>query len=272
MDLLNLTAVELGKEIKAGNTTAVEAMEAVIAQIEKTEDNLNCYVTFDKEKALENAKKADEAIKAGKLSGALAGVPVAIKDNMCTKGMLTTCSSKILENFVPTFSSEAVVKLEEAGAEIIEYDDAVRVTRFKPLTKCNVKTMPHPGFPTDMQPQIAVLLSLAKGTSILSESVWDNRFQYVGQLLRMGANIQVDGKIAVIEGVDSLSGVNVKATDLRAGAAMVIAGLVAKGETTVEDIQYIDRGYEDICEKLTSLGADIKRVVLNDDEAVVNAG
>ena len=119
MDLLNLTAVELGKEIKAGNTTAVEAMKAVIAQIEKTEDNLNCYVTFDKEKALENAKKADEAIKAGKLSGALAGVPVAIKDNMCTKGMLTTCSSKILENFVPTFSSEAVVKLEEAGAVII---------------------------------------------------------------------------------------------------------------------------------------------------------
>lgn len=119
MDLLNLTAVELGKEIKAGNATAVEAMEAVIAQIEKTEDNLNCYVTFDKETALANAKAADEAIKAGKLNGPLAGVPVAIKDNMCTKGMLTTCSSKILENFVPTFSSEAVIKLEEAGAVII---------------------------------------------------------------------------------------------------------------------------------------------------------
>ena len=184
-----------------------------------------------------------------------------------------TCGGDVLvKNVIPKHLESISAKLEEAGAEIIEYDDAVRVTRFKPLTKCNVKTMPHPGFPTDMQPQIAVLLSLAKGTSILSESVWDNRFQYVGQLLRMGANIQVDGKIAVIEGVDSLSGVNVKATDLRAGAAMVIAGLVAKGETTVEDIQYIDRGYEDICEKLTSLGADIKRVVLNDDEAVVNAG
>ena len=170
-------------------------------------------------------------------------------------------------------AEEIKKKLEEAGAEIIEYDDAVRVTRFKPLTKCNVKTMPHPGFPTDMQPQIAVLLSVAKGTSILSESVWDNRFQYVGQLLRMGANIQVDGKIAVIEGVESLAGVNVKATDLRAGAAMVIAGLVAKGETTVEDIQYIDRGYEDICEKFSSLGADIKRVVLNDDDnSAANAG
>ena len=178
-----------------------------------------------------------------------------------------TCGGDVLvKNVIPKHLESISAKLEEAGAEIIEYDDAVRVTRFKPLTKCNVKTMPHPGFPTDMQPQIAVLLSLAKGTSILSESVWDNRFQYVGQLLRMGANI------AVIEGVDSLSGVNVKATDLRAGAAMVIAGLVAKGETTVEDIQYIDRGYEDICEKLTSLGADIKRVVLNDDEAVVKAG
>ena len=189
---------------------------------------------------------------------------------MCAAAATRGCIT--VKNITPKHLESISAKLEEAGAEIIEYDDAVRVTRFKPLTKCNVKTMPHPGFPTDMQPQIAVLLSLAKGTSILSESVWDNRFQYVGQLLRMGANIQVDGKIAVIEGVDSLSGVNVKATDLRAGAAMVIAGLVAKGETTVEDIQYIDRGYEDICEKLTSLGADIKRVVLNDDEAVVNAG
>lgn len=185
-----------------------------------------------------------------------------------------TCGGDVLvKNVIPKHLESISAKLEEAGAEIIEYDDAVRVTRFKPLTKCNVKTMPHPGFPTDMQPQIAVLLSVAKGTSILSESVWDNRFQYVGQLLRMGANIQVDGKIAVIEGVESLAGVNVKATDLRAGAAMVIAGLVAKGETTVEDIQYIDRGYEDICEKFSSLGADIKRIVLNDDDnSAANAG
>ena len=184
-----------------------------------------------------------------------------------------TCGGDVLiKNVIPKHLESISAKLEEAGAEIIEYDDAVRVTRFKPLTKCNVKTMPHPGFPTDMQPQMAVLLSIAKGTSILSESVWDNRFQYVGQLLRMGANIQVDGKIAVIEGVDSLAGVNVKATDLRAGAAMVIAGLVAKGETTVEDIQYIDRGYEDICEKFSSLGADIKRVVLNDSDAMIDAG
>ena len=177
-----------------------------------------------------------------------------------------------VKNVIPKHLEATTAKLEEIGCEVEEFDDAVRVRAGKRLHRTHVKTLPYPGYPTDMQPQIAVLLSLAKGTSILSESVWDNRFQYVGQLLRMGANIQVDGKIAVIEGVDSLSGVNVKATDLRAGAAMVIAGLVAKGETTVEDIQYIDRGYEDICEKLTSLGADIKRVVLNDDEAVVNAG
>lgn len=119
MSLLDCTAVELAAKIKAGEVTAVEAMQAVVAQIEKSEDKLNCYVTFDKEKALQAAAKADDDIKAGKLTGPLAGVPFAIKDNMCTEGMLTTCSSKILGNFVPTFSSEAVIKLQEAGAVII---------------------------------------------------------------------------------------------------------------------------------------------------------
>ena len=119
MSLLDYTAVELAAKIKAGETTATEAMEAVIAQIEKSEDELNCYVTFDKEKALAAARKADEDIKAGKLTGPLAGVPFAIKDNMCTEGMLTTCSSKILGNFVPTYTADAVVRLENAGAVII---------------------------------------------------------------------------------------------------------------------------------------------------------
>lgn len=178
----------------------------------------------------------------------------------------------LIKNVIPKHLESISAKLEEAGAEIIEYDDAVRVTRFKELTKCNVKTMPHPGFPTDMQPQMAVLLSQAKGTSILSESVWDNRFQYIGQLLRMGANIQVDGKIAVIEGVDNLTGVNVKATDLRAGAAMIVAGLTAKGETTVEDIQYIDRGYEDVVDKFSSIGANIKRTVVNEADKMSDVG
>lgn len=179
-----------------------------------------------------------------------------------------TCGGDVLvKNIIPKHLESISAKLIEAGAEIIEYDDAIRVTRFKALTKCNVKTMPHPGFPTDMQPQMAVLLSLAQGTSILTEGVWDSRFQYVGQLLRMGADIQVDGKIAVIEGVDKLAGVNVKATDLRAGAAMIIAGLAAKGETTVEDILYIDRGYEDVVEKFSAIGADIRRVTVNDADA-----
>lgn len=183
------------------------------------------------------------------------------------------CGGDVLvKNVIPKHLESISAKLEEAGAEIIEYDDAIRVTRFKPLTKCNVKTMPHPGFPTDMQPQMAVLLAIAKGTSILSESVWDNRFQYVGQLLRMGANIQVDGKIAVIEGVDHLTGVKVKATDLRAGAAMIIAGLVAQGQTVVEKTQYVDRGYENIVEKLSALGADIRRVPADPTETVANAG
>ena len=156
------------------------------------------------------------------------------------------CGGNVLvKNVIPKHLESISAKLEEAGAKIVEYDDAIRVARNRKhcdLQKCNVKTMPHPGFPTDMQPQMAVLLSIAQGTSILSESVWDNRFQYVGQLVRMGADIQVDGKTAVITGVKELSGVSVRATDLRAGAAMVIAGLVARGETQVEDIQYIDRG------------------------------
>ena len=177
-----------------------------------------------------------------------------------------------VKNVIPKHLESITAKLIEAGSEVIEYDDAVRVTRFKPLSKCNVKTMPHPGFPTDMQPQMAVLLSIANGTSLLSESVWDNRFQYVSQLTRMGANIYVDGKLAVIEGVKELSGVKVRATDLRAGAALIIAGLIAKGETVIEDIQYIDRGYEDVIEKFSNLGAIIRRVDINDASTVPSAG
>ena len=183
------------------------------------------------------------------------------------------CGGDVLvKNVIPKHLESITAKLEEAGAEVIEYDDAVRVTRFKALSKCNVKTMPHPGFPTDMQPQMAVLLSIANGTSILSESVWDNRFQYVQQLLRMGADIQVDGKVAVIVGVPRLDGTTVRATDLRAGAAMIIAGLVAEGVTTVEDTIYVERGYEDVVEKFSALGADIKRVAVKEENAVSSAG
>ena len=184
-----------------------------------------------------------------------------------------SCGGDVLvKNVIPKHLESITAKLEEAGAEVIEYDDAVRVTRFKALSKCNVKTMPHPGFPTDMQPQMAVLLSIANGTSILSESVWDNRFQYVQQLLRMGADIQVDGKVAVIVGVPRLDGTTVRATDLRAGAAMIIAGLVAEGTTTVEDTIYVERGYEDVVEKFSALGADIKRVAVKEENTVSSAG
>ncbi len=161
-------------------------------------------------------------------------------------------------------------KLREMGVCVDEYEDSVRVYRHGDLKRCNVKTMPHPGFPTDMQPQIAVLLSIAEGTSIVTEAVWDNRFRYVEELKRMGANIAVDGKIAVIEGIKELNGAPVKATDLRAGAAMIIAALAATGVTHIEDIEHIERGYEDVVEKFAALGADI-RIVYTDDGMVKRA-
>jgi len=179
----------------------------------------------------------------------------------------------LIKNVIPKHLESISAKLIETGTEVIEYDDAVRVTRFKPLRKCNIKTMPHPGFPTDMQPQVVAMLTMAAGTSIVSESVWENRFQYVGQLLRMGADIQVENnKVAIIEGVNRLEGCEVKATDLRAGAALIIAGLIAKGVTTLENIQYIDRGYEDVVAKFSALGADIRRVTVKEALTAENAG
>ena len=166
----------------------------------------------------------------------------------------------MVRNVIPKHLESISAKLEEAGAYVEEFDEAVRVYRTKPLVRCNIKTLPHPGFPTDMQPQITAMLSVANGTSIVSEGVWDNRFRYVEQLSRMGAQIQVDGKVAVVEGVSELTAAPVKAIDLRAGAAMLIAGMIARGDTEIEDIHHIERGYENICEKLNALGADIKRV------------
>ena len=132
--------------------------------------------------------------------------------------------------------------------------------------------MPHPGFPTDMQPQMAVLLTLAEGTSIISESIWSNRFRYAEQLNRMGADIKADGQLAVIQGVEQLKGAPVKADDLRAGAAMLIAGCAASGTTEIEDILHIDRGYEEVVEKFRGIGADIKRVFCPEPNSLTNAG
>ena len=134
------------------------------------------------------------------------------------------------------------------------------VVSYGPLRKLQVKTLPYPGFPTDMQPQLAAVLCLAEGTSVITEGVWESRFRYSDELRRMGAKIQVDGKVAVIEGVEVLTGAPVRASDLRAGAALVIAGLAAEGTTEIEEIAYIERGYEDLVEKLRKLGADISRV------------
>ena len=155
-------------------------------------------------------------------------------------------------------------KLEKAGATVEEFDDSIRVSRQGDIEPLNIKTMPHPGFPTDMQPLMTVLLALAKGTSIITEGIWENRFRYVDELSRMGVNIQVAGRVAVIEGVQELLPAPMRATDLRAGAAMVVAALAAGGVSEISEIGHIERGYEDIVEKLRGLGADIKRVAKPD--------
>ncbi len=179
-----------------------------------------------------------------------------------------------VKNVIPKHLESITKKLIDCGVEVEEFDEAVRVSCSERPMRCNVKTMPHPGFPTDMQPQMTVLLALADGTSIVSESVWDNRFKYVDQLLRMGANISVEGKVAIVQGVEQLKGAPVGADDLRAGAAMLIAGFAADGQTEIENISHIDRGYERFVEKFTALGGDIQRVEFPDDDetATENAG
>ncbi len=199
-------------------------------------------------------------------------IPDQIEAGTYMVAAAATGGDVLIENVIPKHLESIIAKLLEAGAEITEYDEAVRVKMTGRPRKCNVKTMPHPGFPTDMQPQIATLLAISEGTSIVTEGVWDNRFRYVEQLIGMGAKIQVDGKMAVITGVEKLTPAPVKAVDLRAGAAMVIAGLMAEGITEVENIIYIDRGYENLAEKFQKLGADIKRVpIINKETAIKNA-
>ena len=196
-------------------------------------------------------------------------IPDQIEAGTYMVAAAATGGDVLIENVIPKHLESIIAKLVEAGAEITEYDEAVRVKMNGRPKKCNVKTMPHPGFPTDMQPQIATLLAIADGTSIVSEGVWDNRFRYVEQLIGMGAQIQVDGKMAVITGVEKLSPAPVKAVDLRAGAAMIIAGLMTPGITEVENTIYIDRGYENVAEKFQSIGADIKRVTIMDKETIL---
>ena len=166
----------------------------------------------------------------------------------------------MVKNVIPKHLEATTAKLVEIGCEVEEFDDAVRVVASKRLNSTNVKTLPYPGYPTDMQPQIVVALALAHGTSIVTESIFENRFKYVDELTRMGATIKVEGNSAIIYGTDGFTGARVSASDLRAGAALVIAGLAAEGVTVVDDIVYIQRGYECFEDKLRSLGAEIERV------------
>ncbi len=196
-------------------------------------------------------------------------IPDQIEAGTYMVAAVATGGDVLIENVTPKHLESIMSKLSEMGATVTEYDEAVRVTMNGRPRRCNVKTMPHPGFPTDMQPQIATALSIAEGTSIVTEGVWDSRFRYVEQLTIMGADVQVDGKMAVITGVDKLRPAPVRAVDLRAGAAMIIAGLMTEGTTEVEDILHIDRGYENIAEKFCALGADIKRVPIMPDVKIL---
>lgn len=166
----------------------------------------------------------------------------------------------MIRNVIPKHLESISAKLIEMGCEVEEFDDSLRVVATGRLDHTNVKTLPYPGFPTDMQPQISVALSLSKGTSVVTESIFENRFKYVDELMRMGANVKVEGNTAIVEGVENLTGASINAPDLRAGAALVLAGLAANGITTIDDIVYIERGYEDFPQKLKNLGALIEKV------------
>ena len=191
-------------------------------------------------------------------------IPDQIEAGTYMAAVAGTGGEVTLTNVIPKHLDCISAKLLEMGVEIEEGEDFVTVRSSGELTHTNIKTLPYPGFPTDMQPQVSTVLAIANGTSVVTEGVWDNRYKYVNELRKMGAEIQVDGKTAVIQGVNKLYGAPVAACDLRAGAAMVIAGLCAEGTTTIEDIIYIERGYQDFVGKLRNLGADIMKVSDND--------
>ena len=187
-------------------------------------------------------------------------IPDQIEAGSYMVAAAATGGDVLIENVTPKHLEPITAKLRRAGVEVEEFDDAVRVRRTGDILPLKINTMPHPGFPTDMQPLMGVLLSVAKGTSTITESVWDNRFRYVDELRKMGASVQVDGQVAVFEGVEKLSPAPLRASDLRAGAAMVVAALMADGTSEIEEIGHIERGYENIVEKLRGLGADISKV------------
>lgn len=191
-------------------------------------------------------------------------IPDQIEAGTFMVAIAATKGDAIVKNVIPKHLESITKKLEKIGVNIEQYDDSIRVWVDGPLVKANIKTAPHPGFPTDMQSQIATLLTLAEGTSIITENIWEQRFRYVDELRRMGADITVNGKVALIEGTGKLMGAPVKACDLRAGAALIIAGLAASGVTEIEDIFHIERGYDCMEGKLRAMGADIEKVSVPD--------
>ena len=187
-------------------------------------------------------------------------VPDMIEAGTYMMAAAATKGDVLIKNVIPKHLEATTAKLLEMGCEVQEFDDAIRVIANKRLRRTHIKTLPYPGYPTDMQPQIAVVLALASGTSVVTESIFENRFKYVDELARMGSCIKVEGNPAIIDGVEGFTGARVSAPDLRAGAALVIAGLAAEGITVVDDIVYIQRGYEDFEVKLAGLGAEIEKV------------
>ena len=205
--------------------------------------------------------------------GSYAIIPDQIEAGTYMAAVAATGGQVLVKNIIPKHMDCITAKLVEMGVEVQENEDTLLVRRMKRLQKTNIKTLPYPGFPTDMQPQITAALSLAEGTSLVTEGVWSSRYRYVDELKRMGANIQVDDKPAVVEGVDHLTGAPIQAYDLRAGAALVIAALAAQGQSEISNVQYIERGYEDIVSKFRALGADIRAVDEPEErESAANAG
>ena len=205
--------------------------------------------------------------------GSYAIIPDQIEAGTYMAAVAATGGQVLVKNIIPKHMDCITAKLVEMGVEVQENEDTLLVRRTKRLQKTNIKTLPYPGFPTDMQPQITAALSLAEGTSLVTEGVWSSRYRYVDELKRMGANIQVDDKTAVVEGVDHLTGAPIQAYDLRAGAALVIAALAAQGQSEISNVQYIERGYEDIVSKFRALGADIRAVDEPEErESAANAG
>lgn len=186
-------------------------------------------------------------------------VPDQITAGTYMMAAAATCGNVLVKNVIPKHMEAVTAKLREMGVEIVEEDNGIRVIGKKSIKGCKVKTLPYPGFPTDLQQPMAVLMSIASGQSVITESIFENRFKYVDELRKMGAEITINGRVANITGVPTLSGTKIKATDLRAGAAMVIAALIAEGETRITEIQYIDRGYEKLEDNIRSLGGIIRR-------------